>query len=257
MATKGNQLHNGHRDRMRERVANAGANSLADHELLEMLLYYTQPRRDTNETAHQLIEECGSLAGVLEAEQERLCRVPYVKENAALLLQLVGELSRRYAVSKFSPEGASPATVYDSLDKLATVLYPRFLGQNKELVIAALFDARMRMVDLFTVSEGSLNSVALTARAVTQRAYQRNAASVVLAHNHPGGIATPSREDVQLTRDMEAALELVGVPLLEHLVFTEQAYFPIIANCFEPGTVVRTSKAAQFRKMLSGGKKEI
>jgi DNA repair protein RadC len=203
-----------------------------------------------------LIEECGSLAAVLEAGQDRLCRVPYIKENAALYLQLLGELSRRYAVAKFQPDGVSPDVVYDSMEKLATVLYPRFLGQSKELLIAILFDARMRMVDLFTVAEGSLNSVSLTARAVTQRAYQRNAAFCVLAHNHPGGIATPSQEDVRLTRDMETALDLVGVPLIEHLVFTERAYFPIVANCLQEQEPASLSKAAQYRKILYQSKKE-
>ena len=95
------KLHNGHRERMRERVQNGGISTLADHELLEMLLYYTQPRRDTNETAHALIEECGSLSDVLEAPAERLCRAPLIGENSALYLNLLGELSRRYAMSKF------------------------------------------------------------------------------------------------------------------------------------------------------------
>ena len=257
MATKKQGVHSGHRDRMRERVASAGASSLADHELLEMLLYYAQPRRDTNETAHMLIEECGSLSAVLESDRDRLCRVPYIKENAALYMQLLGELSRRYAVAKFQPQGVSPDVVYDSLDKLATVLYPRFLGQSKEMLIAVLFDARMRMSDLFVVAEGSLNSVSLTARAVTQRAYARNAAFCVLAHNHPGGIATPSQEDVKLTRDMENALEIVGVPLIEHLVFTEHSYFPIIANCVQGQEPAPLSKAAQYRRLLYQSKKEL
>lgn len=250
MTIKKEGLHSGHRDRMRERVAASGASSLADHELLEMLLYYVQPRRDTNETAHMLIEECGSLPSMLEADRERLCRVPYIKENGALYLQLLGELARRYAVSKFQPDGISPDEVYDSMEKLATVLYPRFLGQTKELLVAVLFDARMRLSDIFTVAEGTLNSVSLTARTVTQRAYARNAAFCVLAHNHPGGIATPSQEDVRLTRDMEAALELVGVPLIEHLVFTDRAYFPIVANCMQSQELAPHSEAAQYRKLL-------
>lgn len=250
MATNKEHLHGGHRERMRERVANAGASTLADHELLEMLLYYIQPRRDTNETAHALIEECGSLAAVLESDAARLCRVPYIKENAALYMQLLGELARRYAVAKFQADNGSIDVIYDSMDKLATVLYPRFLGQSKELLIAVLFDARMRMMDLFTVAEGSANSVSMTARAVTQRAYARNAAFCVLAHNHPGGIATPSQEDVRLTRDMEIALDLVDVPLIEHLVFTERSYFPIIANCMQEKECAPLSKAAQYRRQL-------
>lgn len=255
MASHNEGRHAGHRERMRERVWQSGPSSLADHELLEMLLYYVQPRRDTNETAHELIEECGSLPAVLEAPAEQLSRVPYIKESAATYLQLLGELSRRYAVQKFSAEKPSPKIVYDSLDKLATVLYPRFLGQPTERMLAVLFDGQMRMLDCFTVSEGTLNGVSMTVRAVTQRAYQRNAVSVVLAHNHPGGLATPSREDVTLTRDMETALELLGVPLIEHLVFTDHAYFPIIANCFAPQEA-GSSRAAQIRRNLSNSKKE-
>ena len=247
--------HSGHRERMRERILQTGTESLADHELLEMLLYYVQPRRDTNETAHELIEECGSLSSVLEAPAEKLCRVPYIKENGALYLQLLGELSRRYAVQKFCAEKPSPKIVYDSVEKLASVLYSKFLGQSTERMVAVLFDAQIRMLDCFTVSEGTLNSVSVTVRTVTQRAYARNAVSVVLAHNHPGGIAAPSQEDVQLTRDMESALELLGVPLIEHLIFTDRAYFPIIANCFGPQTG-GGSRAAQFRRMLSNSEKE-
>ena len=256
MPTKKEHLHTGHRERMRERVENAGTSTLADHELLEMLLYYIQPRRDTNETAHALIEECGSLAAVLEADAQRLCRVPYIKEGGAMYIRLLGELSRRYAIAKFRADDAASDLVYDSMEKLTEMLYPRFLGQSKELLIAILFDARMRMLDLFTVAEGTLNSVSLTVRTVTQRAYARNASFCVLAHNHPGGLATPSQEDIRLTRDMEGALELVGVPLVEHLIFTDRAYFPIVANCtggIEPSPF---STAAQYRKMLSRSKKE-
>ena len=79
---RNSDLHKGHRDRMRERLLANGPEGFADHELLEMLLYYAIPRRDTNETAHQLIEECGSLSAVLEAAPEKLARVPYIKENA-------------------------------------------------------------------------------------------------------------------------------------------------------------------------------
>ncbi len=246
-------FHTGHRDRMRERVKRTGARALADHELLEMLLYYVQPRRDTNETAHELIEECGSLFAVLESPEERLCRVPMVHEQTALYLQLLGELARRYAVGKIEHAEDPMQRVYDSHPKIASLMYPRFLGRQTEQMYALLFDAGMHLADVFCVGEGSINSVSVTARAVAQRAYQRNAAAVVLAHNHPGGIATPSAEDIRLTRDLGAALALVGVPLVEHFIFTEHAYFPILAGCGageEPNTP-EALQAAQLRRLLS------
>ena len=230
MEKKQQGLHSGHRERMRERVEKAGAYCLADHELLEMLLYYIQPRRDTNETAHELIEECGSLSSVLEAPAERLCRVPYIKEHAALYLQLLGELSRRYATAKLEQKDAPMQSVYDTEEKLVSLLFPRFLGHKSERMYALLFDSAMHVLDIFCVAEGSVNGVSVTLRRITERAYQRNAASVVLAHNHPGGVPHPSGEDLRLTQDMQTALSLVGVPLLEHFIFTDREYYPILAG---------------------------
>ena len=233
MEKKEGGLHGGHRERMRRRVETAGAQSLADHELLEMLLYYIQPRRDTNETAHELIEECGSLSAVLESPADRLCRVPFIKEQAALYLQLLGELSRRYATAKFQNEEAPMKGTYDTEEKMVALIFPRFLGQKSEKMYAFFFDSGMHVIDVFCVGEGSLNSVSVTLRRITERAYQRGAASVVLAHNHPGGVAHPSEEDLRFTQDAQTALRLVGVPLIEHFVFAEREYYPILASVSE------------------------
>ena len=125
-------LHTGHRERMRARVKAAGEQSLADHELLELLLYYAVPRRDTNELAHELIEECGSLKAVLEAPEERLCRVPEIGEKSAQYLRLLGELSRRYTLSKTAQKPDPMQKIYDTPEKIAKLMYPYFLGQSKE-----------------------------------------------------------------------------------------------------------------------------
>ena len=248
--TKGT-LHAGHRERMRERVARSGAGALADHELLEMLLYYIHPRRDTNETAHELIEECGSLSSVLEAPDEKLCRVSGVKENTAIYLQLLGELSRRYVLAKTQSDADPMQVVYDDRAKIASLMYPRFLGVGTERMYAILFDGSMRLLDVFCVSEGSINAVSVTVRRVAERAYQRNAAAVVLAHNHPGGLASPSAEDIHVTREMESALM---IPLIEHFVFTERAYYPILAGCGETqrNDSPEALRAAQLRRLLDG-----
>lgn len=248
-------LHGGHRDRLRHRVRENGAQSLADHELLELLLFYVIPRRDTNELAHRLIEECGSLSGVLEAPIEQLCRICGIKEQAALYLRALGDLARRYAVSKFET-GADPMkTVYDTADKLAAVIYPHFLGQVSERMLVLLFDGAMHMVDLFVVAVGSQNSVNINVRMITERAYSRRAAFAVLAHNHPGGVATPSPEDIRLTQDVERALRLLGIPLIEHFIFTDHAYFPIIANSgLLPAEDPEYPEAAQFRRLICGSR---
>lgn len=241
-------LHEGHRDRMRERFLASGPDGFADHELLEMLLYYAIPRRDTNEIAHQLIEECGSLSAVLEAPLERLSRVPFVKGNAAIYIKLLAELSRRYAADKLLPEKNPMQTVYDTAEKVTSVLFPRFLGQTKEIMYAMLFDSGMHMVDLFMLGEGSINSVSVTVRAVAERAYQRNAAAVILAHNHPGGVAIPSNEDSHMTRDLNIALDVMGIILVEHFIFAENTYYPIMAYAGDvPQDRFAVAKASQHR----------
>ena len=227
MSTPG--IHNGHRDRMRERFLASGGEGFADHELLEMLLYYAIPRRDTNEIAHELIEECGSLSAVLEAPAERLSRVPHIKENATIYLKLLAELSKRYTTEKIMPQKNPMQMVYDSTEKVTGVLYPRFIAQTREVMFAMLFDGGMHMLDLFCIGEGSIGSVSITVRAIAERAYQRNAASVVIAHNHPGGVAIPSPEDIRMTRDLTTALGVMGIQLVEHFVFADSSYYPIVA----------------------------
>ena len=255
MSSNENKLHNGHRARMRERVQNGGLQALADHELLEMLLYYTQPRRDTNETAHELIEECGSLSLVLEAPVEKLCRVHSVGEGSALYLKLLGELSRRYAMSKLKSEKNPMQVQYDSKEKLASYLYPRFFGRRTEQLLALLFDNSMHMLDCFCAGEGSVNSVQVSVRAIAQRAYARNASCVILAHNHPDGIASPSAEDIRLTRDLYNALSLLDITLAEHLVFAEKSYFPIMENYFNTEEQNAQAVAAQSHRPPPAAKK--
>ena len=97
-------LHEGHRQRMRARFAVSDPASFADHEMLEMLLYYALPRRDTNELAHVLIEEFGSLTAVLEADVERLVSVTGISDGTAIFLKILGEVAKRYAIFKFDPQ---------------------------------------------------------------------------------------------------------------------------------------------------------
>lgn len=257
MATKpSTHHHDGHRARMRERLLASGADKLADHELLELLLFYAIPRRDTNETAHQLIEECGSLTDVLEAPAERLMRVPGIKENVSVYIKALAELSRRYTTSKLMPKKNPLNTVYDSTEKVVDLLFPRFIGQGKEVVFAALFDTGMHVKDIFCVGEGSINSAAITVRAITERAYQRNASAVVIAHNHPGGVPVPSREDILMTDEVSSALNVVGIQLIDHFVFAESAYYAIIGfRSGERADRFAAMRAAQHQHFKRGNDK--
>lgn len=219
-------LHGGHRERMRERFLTAGGNALADHELLETLLFYAIPRRDTNDLAHRLMETFGSLAEVLEADVDLLCRTEGISTGSATYLKLLSELARRYTADKMRTDDEK--TVFDTPGKIAAFMAPRYIGVNVERVYLLLFDNGMHMVDCFHVCDGSVSGVTMSVRRIAERAYTKGAAAVVLTHNHPGGVASPSTEDVRVTRRLQESLRLLEIPLLEHYVFADRSYAPVM-----------------------------
>ena len=249
-------LHHGHRQRMKERFAASSPDSFADHELLEMLLYYALPRRDTNELAHSLIEEMGSLTHVLEGEAHRLVGVPGVSDGTALYLNLLGEVAKRYTISKFDPVDKSP--VFDTPGKIAAFLAPRFLGLTVERAYLLLFDNGMHLLDCFHVGDGSISRVGLSLRRIAERALAKNAAAAVLAHNHPGGLAIPPADDRAFTHQLAEAMSLLELPLLEHFVFSDHDYATIM-NYDDPSVVARQASSSLFdvlRRQLREGKGE-
>ena len=219
--------HNGHRARMRERFKSSPPTTFAPHELLEMLLYHTNARGDTNETAHALIEAFGSIEGVFDADPARLETVYGVGESCALFLSLVGEIAKRYTAEKLSANSVRP-TALDAPERLAAFLLPRFIGATKELAYALLLDNSLRPLDCFPIGDGTVSGVAISVRTVAERAYTKHAAAVVVAHNHPNGLALPSSEDITLTHRLKEALDLLEIPLLEHFIFSEKSYTPLL-----------------------------
>ncbi len=226
MAEK-NSPHAGHRARMRQRLRETGPASFADHEILEMLLYYTNARGDTNETAHSLIEAFGSLEGILDTDPARLESVWGIGESSTVLLTLVSETAHRYATQKFSAKQKN-GSVLDTAEKAAGFFAPRFLGATKELAYALLLDNSMRPLDFFPVGDGSVSSISISIRNIAERAYTKHAAAVILAHNHPGGLAVPSVDDLKTTQHLKEALSLLEIPLVEHFVFSDKAYTSIL-----------------------------
>ena len=253
MSSKQENLHGGHRERMRERVLRSGAESLADHELLEMLLFYSIPRADTNDTAHRLIERFGSLVGVIEANAEHLCRVEGVGDRSALLFSLLSEATRRYAAQKM--EVQEPQGAFDTPEKIATFLFPRFLGLGVERVYLLMFDNGMRLLDCMHVCDGSVSGVTVSVRRMVERAVAKNAAAVILAHYHPGGRAVPSGEDVRLTRQVDQAFRLLEIPLLEHYVFSDHSFAPVMGNV--RAAQVETAAATSLSELFAARRGEL
>ena len=179
-------VHNGHRERMRQEFLSGGLAHFSEPRVLELLLFYSRPRGDVNPLAHQLLETFGSLAGVLDASPTDLAQVPGMGENTVALLKLIPAIAARYLASRTNAD----VIISDSAS-LQALFVPYFFGARNEL------------------------------RKITTIALSLNATAVVLAHNHPSGVATPSQEDIFLTHYVQQSLQPLGITLYDHVILTD------------------------------------
>lgn len=211
--------HDGHRERLRDRFIKEGLDHFTQEQVLELLLFYSIPRQDTNEIAHDLVDYFGSLHQVLEAPVQELQKVEGIGERSAVLLRLMAEISRYYQVNRAINE-----KILNSIEACGRYLVPRFVGRRNETVFLMCLDAKCKMLCCREISEGTVNAAGVSVRKVVETALAVNASSVVLAHNHPSGMALPSTEDVVTTRRIAAALRAVDVILVDHLVISDDDY---------------------------------
>ena len=212
-------IHDGHREKMRRRFLIGGLESFADHEALELLLYYAIPRRDTNPIAHALMERYDSLSGVLNAPVEDLEKVEGIGESAAILLSLVSRLSRKARIADASQE-----TILNSSERAGAYLLERFAGERRELVFLLCLDRKGRLLACKRLAEGDVASADLNIRKVVEMALLTSASAVILAHNHPSGVAVPSSSDEAATRQVAEALRTIGVRLVDHIVVADRDF---------------------------------
>lgn len=212
-------IHNGHRDRLKERFLTMGLDGFDDHQALELLLFYALPQQDTNPLAHELLSRFGSLAGVCDATPDQLCSVPGVGRHTAILLSLVPEFTRRYLLSQADGLGC-----LNTVEKIGAYLLPRFHGRHIEEAYLLCLDAKYKVLGCTRVSEGGPNFTHIDMRRVVETALHSKAVAVVLAHNHPSGVAVPSPEDHETTRALFRQLQVLGITLLDHIIVADADY---------------------------------
>ncbi|HIX66225.1 MAG TPA: DNA repair protein RadC [Candidatus Anaerotruncus excrementipullorum] len=215
-------LHEGHRRRLKERFLKDGLDGFEDHNVLELLLFYAIPQRDTNELAHQLLKRFGSLSGVFNANYQELCQENGVGANVATLLKMVPELARRYLDDQVSAQ-----TVLTTMEQIGDFLRPKFVGRQEEMVYLLCLSNKGGVVGGGFLSKGVVNATVLSAREVVELALRNNASAVVLAHNHPHGLALPSSADIAVTKELQNALEMVKIEFMDHLIFSDDAFISL------------------------------
>ncbi|MBO5110876.1 MAG: RadC family protein [Clostridia bacterium] len=217
-------LHTGHRERLKARFLAGGFDSFSDHNVLELLLFYAIPRKDTNEIGHELIRRFGSLAGVLEASVEELMTVKGIGRHAAILIHSILPIAFYYVRSRSD----AAMGICDTVEKLIQYAKAQYVGTFKETAKLILMDNHLRVMDCVTLAEGAASRANFDARKIVETAILRHAAMVVLMHNHPGGHPVPSGEDYEATVRLGTVCEAVGVKLLEHLLVGEEETVPIL-----------------------------
>ena len=206
-------MHKDHRKHTKDRFLSEGLDSFEPHNVLELLLFYSIPQKDTNETAHMLINRFGSLSAVFDAPYDDLLTVPGISEHSATLIKLIPAISRRYAMEK-----NSKVTKLSSIEDIGKYLVARYLGVTEETVLLLLLDNKFGLIDCVKVHEGSVNSSAITMRKLIETALFKRASMVVLAHNHPSGVALPSSDDLFTTQQVKRAFDLVEIGMLAHII---------------------------------------
>ncbi len=214
-------VHEGHRARLRERAAGEGLRNFQPHEVLELLLCESIPRRNVNPLAHDLIRKFGSLAGVLDASVEEL-RSAGLGEKAAAHLAYQREVFAFYQHDRW---GKKPvlANVIDAGNYAASL----FGRQREEQMFVICLDVHMRVVAAPLIAQGTIDSVELHPRAVLEQVLRHQARYIILTHNHPGGEPRPSKPDHDITQQMRQIMKMMDAELRDHIIVSGPNFYSI------------------------------
>jgi len=211
--------YHGHRDRLRARFRDAGADALADYELLELVLFRALPRRDVKPLAKLLLDQFGSFAEVVSAPPTRLAEIEGLGDAAIVELKIVqaaatrlarGEVKRRAVLSSWT----------SVLDYCRSAMA---FGEREEFRVLFL-DKRNQLIADEVQQTGTVDHTPVYPREVVKRALELSATALVLVHNHPSGDPTPSRADVQMTKQIVEVAKPVGIEIHDHIIVGKEGH---------------------------------
>ncbi len=206
-------MHKGHRQRLKKRFLEEGLGSFQDHEVLELLLFYAIPQGDTNELAHTLLDRFSSLLGVFGASKEDLCGVKGVKEHTAVFIKAIPAFTQFYS-SLLIREKKVLTSSYD-----AGIYVSAMIGSlQKEVFAVICLDAQRRVLAFEKIEEGTVSGASVSPRKVAEYVIRHNAASIILAHNHPSGTLCASENDRRLTSKLCDIFENMDIPVIDHII---------------------------------------
>ncbi|MGN1318579.1 MAG: RadC family protein, partial [Lachnospirales bacterium] len=202
-------LHSGHRKRMRDKfIKDGNLDMFDDYQLLEMLLFYAYPMRDTNEIAHTLINQYGSLHNLFNRPPKDLINNGGLTENVAVLLTMMPYVFRRYLKSEIGEN-----EYIDNSRKAKALLKSYLIGYDYELFVIVSLDVKKRVISVNHISSDAVSEVKINYRGLIEKAILNRARYVLLGHNHPGGTMKPSKADVNLTLFLKDELKKIDIAI--------------------------------------------
>lgn len=215
-------VHEGHRNRVKERYLQEGLDSFSDHEIIELLLFYCIPKKDTNELAHRMVKEFGTLYDLLEADPRDIVRRCNVSLNTAILVSMAAPLSRRYLKQKW---GNRP--IVNSSTVAGNYALSLFVGRVYECFFIICLDSQNHVNHAALVHEGTINEAPVYPRIIVETALRHKANSIILAHNHPGGSLKASNADIDVTRKICQAMKPISINVVDHIIVAGDRYISL------------------------------
>ena len=207
--------HLGHRERLRERFLTGGGDALPDYEMLELLLFMAQPRRDMKPLAKRLLDRFGSYANVISAAHDDLKSVQGVGDSVLATLKIVRDAAVRLARNELTQRD-----VISSWQQLIHYCRAAMGRDNVEQFRIFFLDRKNALIKDEEQQKGTVDQTAVYPREVVKRALELNASAIIMAHNHPSGDTTPSRSDIEMTRLVKEACEKIGIALHDHVIIS-------------------------------------
>ena len=221
---KEENLHKEHRNRVKERFLKHGFETFDDHVILETILFYIIPIKDTNPVSHRLINKFGGILGVFEATYDELITVKGIGRASATFIMMIGSLMR-ILNEKRSLERSEPFSV-DSLGRFAT---EKLIDEKNECVLM-IFIKNKHIVDIMKTSIGNKRTVMFESTEMIRRALELSCDTIAIAHNHPDGDITPSVDDYRTLYTVSTLVENMKMHLFEYYIVKCEDYYPLITN---------------------------
>lgn len=220
-------IHKGHRQRLRRKAIENNLEDFEEHEVLELLLTFVIPQRDTNPLAHELIEEFGSLAGVLNASSKDLANIKGISEYSAEFLTLLKYVFKKFRQSKLKSM-KKIANVKDAVELCVSEL----ADLPVENVFVACVDNSNNLVTKKIISTGFSNEASVPVRKIIDMCIRSNTSNIVIAHNHPYGTEKPSNKDDDVVKSLALTLALSGIKILDSVIVGIDGYYSYSTNGF-------------------------